>query len=225
MASSTFASTIDSLIRARENNFIERVAQDYNLDLEELRAKYTEPEIKVPKQVKKRKATVEVVDEEGQPIAKKGKGACQGITSKKEVCKFSALKGGCFCKRHQKAHEEAEEAKAAGVDVPVKKVKVPKVPKVKAVEPMHTHAVDGEAHADCGLCQSHGAIFGGIFEAEEAPFEERIKMVIESAIEPESEDDSDSEPEEDEIAPAPIMHRDGALAEEEFSDAEFPADD
>jgi len=219
MASSTFASTIDSLIRARENNFIERVAQDYNLDLEELRAKYTEPEIKVPKQIKKRKATVEVVDEEGQPIAKKCKGACQGITSKKEMCKFSALKGGCFCKRHQKAHEEADEAKAAGIDVPVKKVKVPKVPKVKAAEPMHTHAVDGEAHTDCDLCQSHGAIFGGIFEAEEAPFEERIKMVFESAVEPA---DSDSEPEKD---PAPTVHRDGTLDEEEFSDAEFPSDD
>jgi hypothetical protein len=220
MASSTFASSIDSLIRARENNFIERVAQDYNLNLEELRAKYTEPEIKVPKQVKKRKATVEVVDEEGQPIAKKGKGACQGITSKKEVCKFSALKGGCFCKRHQKAHEEAEAAKAAGIEVPVKKVKVPKEPKVKETEPMHTHAVDDEAHADCGLCQSHGAIFGGIFEAEEAPFEERIKMVIEHESDDESEDD-----EGDEAVPAPIMHRDGGFMQEEFSDAEFPADD
>lgn len=219
MASSTFASTIDALIRARENNFIERVAQDYSLNLEELRAKYTEPEIKVPKQIKKRKATVEVVDEEGQPIAKKGKGACQGITSKKEVCKFSALKGGCFCKRHQKAHEEAEEAKAAGIEVPVKKVKTPKEPKLKAAEPMHTHAVDGEAHAECGLCQSHGAIFGGIFEAEEVPFEERIKMVIESAVEPESDEDDEVEP------PAQIMHRDGGLAEEEFSDAEFPSDD
>ena len=219
MASSTFASTIDSLIRARENNFIERVAQDYNLNLEELRAKYTEPEIKVPKQVKKRKATVEVVNEEGQPIAKKGKGACQGITSKKEVCKFSALKGGCFCKRHQKAHEEAEAAKAAGIEVPVKKVKAPKEPKTKATEPMHTHAVDGEAHAECSLCQSHGAIFGGIFEAEEVPFEERIKMVIE----PESDEEEPDE--DDEVVLAPIMHRDGGLAEEDFSDAEFPSDD
>jgi len=212
MASSTFASTIDALIRARENNFIERVAQDYNLNLEELRSKYTEPEIKVPKEIKKRKATVEVIDEEGQPIAKKSKGACQGITSKKEVCKFSALKGGYFCKRHQKAHEEAEAATAAGIDVPVKKVKVPKEAKVKAPEPMHSHAVDGEAHTDCCLCQSHGAIFGGVFEAEEAPFEERIKMVIES------EDDDDV------VAPAPI-HSDGGLAEEEFSDSEFPSDD
>ena len=214
MASSTFASTIDALIRERENKFIERVAQDYNLNLEELRAKYTESEIKVPKQVKKRKATVEMMDEEGQPIAKKSKGSCQGITSKKEVCKFSALKSGCFCKRHQKAHEEAEEAKAAGIEVPVKKAKVPKETKVKAPEPMHAHSMDGVVHTDCDLCQSHGAIFGGIFEVEEAPIEERIKTVFESAVEPE---DSDSEPEPE--------HADGGLAEEEFSDAEFPSDD
>jgi hypothetical protein len=68
--------------------------------------------------------------------------------------------------------------------------------------------VDSVVHDDCDLCQSHGAVFGGIFEAEEVPIDDRIKMVVDGADEPN-----------------PSETRDGALEEEEFSDAEFPADE
>jgi hypothetical protein len=173
MASSSFTLAIDALIRERDYKFVSQIAADYNLNVDELYEKYTATADKLtPKPVKKRKATVEMLDDAGQPVGKKAKGACQGITSKKETCKFSALKGGCFCKRHQKAHEEEQEAKKAGIEVPAKKLKEPKEPKVKPTEPIHDHAVDGVVHEECGLCQSHGAIFGGIFEAEEVHTEE-----------------------------------------------------
>lgn len=233
MASSSFTLAIDALIRERDYKFVSQIATDYNLNADELYEKYTTTADKLtPKPVKKRKATVEMLDDVGQTIGKKAKGACQGITSKKETCKFSALKGGCFCKRHQKAHEEEEEAKKAGITVPVKKLKVVKEPKVKPNEPIHDHVVDGVVHEECGLCQSHGAIFGGIFEAEEvptedgpapleeeefsdaeeAPTEDRIKMVMDGADEPEP-------------MPIPYKSNGASLEEEEFSDAEFPADD
>jgi hypothetical protein len=227
MASSSFTLAIDALIRERDYKFVSQIAADYNLNVDELYEKYTTAADKLaPKPVKKRKATVEMLDNAGEPIAKKAKGACQGITSKKETCKFSALKGGCFCKRHQKAHEEEEAAKQSGVVVPIKKVKEPKEPKPKHVEPVHNHSGDDIVHEDCDLCQSHGAIFGGIFEAEEAiieeaptpdeeeapeepdeaPMEDRLKMLIEGADEPE---------------PQPYKSTGAPLEEEEFSDAEF----
>ena len=234
MESSSFTIAIDALIRERDYKFVSKIAADYNLNADELYEKYTATADKLtPKPVKKRKAVVEMLDDAGQPIAKKTKGACQGITSKKETCKFSALKGGCFCKRHQKAHEEEEAAKKAGIVVPTKKVKEPKEPKPKHVEPVHNHAGDGIVHEDCNLCQSHGAIFGGIFEAEEVPVEDdpaplrgeepeedgpapleeeplakRIKALIEDAEEPEDE-------------PVPYAPSGAILHEEEFSDAEF----
>lgn len=209
--STSFTLAIDALIRERDHKFVAQVAADYNLNVDELYEKYNLASDKLaPKQVKKRKAVVEVLDEAGQPINKKAKGACQGITSKKEACKFSALKGGCFCKRHQKAHEEEEAAKKAGIEVPVKKLKVPKEPKTKPTEPVHNHPVDSVVHDECALCQSHGPIFDGIFEAEEVPIADRLKSLIDGADEPEASET-----------------RDGAapLEEEEFSDAEFPADD
>ena len=226
MASSSFTLAIDALIRERDYKFVSQIAVDYNLNVDELYEKYTATADKLaPKPVKKRKATVEMLDDAGEPIAKKAKGACQGITSKKETCKFSALKGGCFCKRHQKAHEEEEAAKQSGAVVPTKKVKEPKEPKPKHVEPVHNHIGDDIVREDCDLCQSHGAIFGGIFEAEEAiiedepapveeeadepdeaPMEDRLKMLIEGADEP---------------MPQPYKSTGAPLEEEEFSDAEF----
>lgn len=211
MASSSFTLAIDTLIRERDYTFVSKIAADYNLNADELYEKYNLTADKLaPKPVKKRKATVETFDAEGQPVGKKAKGACQGITSKKEACKFSALKGGCFCKRHQKAHEEEEAAKKSGIEVPVKKLKVPKEPKAKPTEPVHDHPVDSVVHEECGLCQSHGAVFGGIFEAEEVPIEDRLKTLIDGADEPDASETRDGT---------------GALEEEEFSDAEFPADD
>ena len=115
-----FAQAVECLVRERDNQFLQRIAVDYSLNLEELQAKYlavAEAAIKVPRKYKKREAKeVKTTDEAGQTTK------CQGITAKKEPCKFSALKGGCFCKRHL---EKAEGTKpAAAPPAPVAPVEV-----------------------------------------------------------------------------------------------------
>jgi hypothetical protein len=163
MASSTFALAIDALVAERDRQFVLRVAQDYNLNFDELNAKYLETAamaIKVPRKYTKREpksVTVLEVTEGTAPVKApkapkepKVKQCCTACTSKKEPCKFSALKGEVFCKRHLK--QSLGESAPAGEAAPKK---VPKAPK-KGPEPVHTHAMDAEIHADCELCESHG---------------------------------------------------------------------
>ena len=165
MASSTFANAIDALVAERDRQFILRVAQDYNLNFEELNTKYLETAamaIKVPRKYTKRApksvTVVEVTEGGAEPKARapkapkvpKVKQCCTAATSKKEPCKFSALKGEVFCKRHLKQSL----GEAAGPSEPKAK-KAPKAPK-KGPEPVHTHVMDAEVHADCALCESHG---------------------------------------------------------------------
>lgn len=219
MAASKMYYSIVNFVAQSNDEFLQRVADDYQLDIAELRTKYTEV-VKSAGEPKKRKATVTVTDEQGQEV-KKAKGerpACKGITAKKEPCKFSALKGGCFCLRHQKAHDDAKEE---GTEAP--KPKPVKAVKPTPVQPMHSHAPDTEVHLDCELCQSHGAVFGGAFEVEEAPLEERLRTLIDTA----DGVDSDAEtidPSAGAAEPAAEPTR-FPFQEEEFSDAEFPADE
>jgi len=150
-----FAQACDALVRERDRVFLERVAKDYNLDFAELSAKYlevSEAAIKVPrKYTKKAKVvTVETADGEAKPTkaAKPAaeKQCCTAHTSKKEPCKFSALKGEVFCKRHLRASlgEPAE----------------PKAPKAKKAakpaEPVHSHPVDQEPTEPCDVCTKYG---------------------------------------------------------------------
>jgi len=154
MASSTFATAIDALVAERDRQFVERICADYSLNFAELHQKYLETAavaIKVPKKYKKREPKEVKVTIEGEPAPKKAKEpkakaekqCCTAQTSKKEACKFSALKGEVFCKRHLKQSlGETTEPKA-------KKAQ-------KAAQPVHTHALDAKASGECDLCESHG---------------------------------------------------------------------
>ena len=159
---SVFANAVDALVAERDRLFVERICADYNLNFEELNAKYLETAamaIKVPRKYKKREPKeVTVTNESGEvvkapkapktpkePKAKVEKQACTACTSKKEPCKFSAIKGEVFCKRHLAASKPVE---------PGAPVKAPKPKKAEA--PLHTHELTTEVHADCALCQSHG---------------------------------------------------------------------
>jgi hypothetical protein len=151
MATTVFSRAIDALVAERDRVFIERIALDYNLPVEELKAKYlevAEEAIKVPRKYKKREPKAVLVVTEDQAPVPKAKKTCEAMTSKKEPCKFSALKGECFCKRHLKASQE----EASGEP---KKPKVKKAAK-KAEQPVHSHELSDEVHTDCDLCQSHG---------------------------------------------------------------------
>jgi hypothetical protein len=172
----SFADAINALVAERDRQFVERIAKEYSLNFEELSSKYLETAemaIKVPrKYTKKAKEpkSVEVVDGAAPdakevakaPKAPKEKPCCTAQTSKKEPCKFSALKGEVFCKRHLK--QSLEETSP----VVTKETKEPKAAKAakKAEQPVHTHPLT-ETDEACDLCASHG----NPLEAVEQDFE------------------------------------------------------
>ena len=134
-----FAQSIGSLVADRDKAFVERVSADLGLSYKELYELYisvSEAAIKVPRKYKKR---------DQAEAAPAGDGKCQGVTAKKEPCKFSSLKGECFCKRH-----------LGGGAAPDKSGKCATVKPVKEAEPVHNHTLDSLVHTDCALCQSHG---------------------------------------------------------------------
>ena len=184
----SFSTAISALVKtavsAVETQFLETISKDYNLPLEELKAKYkVTAESASFKRPYKRKATADVVDETGQKVEiKKSKDddrlLCKGTTAKREPCKFHALKGGCYCKRHQDAFD-LEEAKRSGKELPT----VEKPAKdTGRVDPVHTHKPDAEVHESCDLCQSHGPVLGA-FDAETV--EERLANIIKASVEEE----------------------------------------
>lgn len=227
----SFADAVNALVCERDRQFVLRIATEYNLNVEELQKKYLETAevaIKVPRKYKKREATsVTVVTEPKpakEPKAKAEKQKCTACTSKKEPCKFSALKGEVFCKRHLK--------QSVGDSEPTKEPKAPKAPKAakKADQPVHTHDLNEGVVKDCDLCQSHG---NPLVEAEgfelAAPhcgpvkpisIESRLAAMLAEADEPE---ESGDEAESDEEVRVPYScpeesDEDGALTEEEFEE-------
>ena len=151
-----FTSAINALVGERDRHFLLRVASDFNLPFEQLSKLYletAEQAIKPPRKYTKKPKAVAVVTEEGEPKptkepkAKAEKQKCTACTSKKEPCKFSALKGEVFCKRHLRATQEE-----SGEVAP----KEPKKPAKKPEQPVHTHALTENAKGECDLCESHG---------------------------------------------------------------------
>jgi hypothetical protein len=216
-----FTAAINALVAERDRVFLERVARDFNLPFEQLSKIYletAEQAIKVPRKYTKKPKVVAVVAEgegaavavptEGtdsapvpaapkEPKAKAEKQKCTACTSKKEPCKFSALKGEVFCKRHLRADQEAK-----GEAAP--KEKAAKKPAAKIEQPVHTHPLNENAEDECELCESHGnplAMEEGEFEvvlgtAGSAPMKqptvaERLAAILDSA----DETDSDAESE------------------------------
>ena len=181
-----FAQAIDALVAERDRVFIERVCNDYNLDFKELSAKYfeaAESAIKVPRKYKKREPkSVTLTVEPKAAKEPKVKQCCTAHTSKKDPCKFNALKGEVFCKRHLKQSVAESEPKAP------KEPKVKKTKKVeKPLEPVHTHVPDAEVHDDCDLCQSHGNAMSADSEefelvAAEPAAPEPVKKVPETPV-------------------------------------------
>jgi hypothetical protein len=222
---SVFANAIDALVAERDRAFIERICADYSLNFEELSAKYLETAsmaIKVPRKYTKREPKLVVVSDESggvikttapakppkapkAPKAKAEKQACTACTSKKEPCKFSALKGEVFCKRHLTASKASEPGAPA---------KVPKAKKAEA--PVHTHELTAEVHDDCELCQSHG---NPLAEAEEFELAEEAPKATPTTLADRLASlmaDTDDEASDDEKAPSPNI----TLDEEEFEDEE-----
>jgi hypothetical protein len=207
-----FTAAINALVAERDRVFLVSVATQFNLPFEQLSKLYletAEQAIKVPRKYTKKPKAVAVVTEGAapapaaesapaapakEPKAKAEKQKCTACTSKKEPCKFSALKGEVFCKRHLRADQEAK-----GEAPP--KEKAAKKPAAKAEQPVHTHALTENAQGECELCESHGnplATGEGEFEvvlgtAGTAPLTvaERLAAILDEA----ESSDSDSEQE------------------------------
>jgi hypothetical protein len=199
-----FTAAINALVAERDRVFLVSVSEQFNLPFEQLSKLYletAEQAIKVPRKYTKKPKAVAVATEGSEsapaatpakpakePKAKADKQKCTACTSKKEPCKFSALKGEVFCKRHLRASQETN-----GESQP--KEKTAKKP-AKAAQPVHTHALDATPAGPCELCESHG---NPLTEAE-AEFEvvlepsltvaERLAAIL---AESDDSDDSDAE--------------------------------
>lgn len=191
---STFADAVSALVAERDRQFLVRISTEYNLPFEELQAKYIETAstaIKVPRKYKKREPkSVTVVTEGGveaapkAPKAKAEKQCCTASTSKKEPCKFSALKGEVFCKRHLKQSLAQDEPKSTG--------------KVAVTQPVHNHPLTEKAGDQCDLCESHGEPLAEVGEFEVATVTDRLAAMMAEADESEVEEsESGSDSDED----------------------------
>lgn len=138
----------ETLLRGVLQGLLAQVAQDYNLDHQELVKKYLVP----PGQA-------QVKDGDGIPApllvavqqektrkrasrAKPEKVCCQGTTAKGQPCKFAALEGG-YCKKHTPGAETA--------------TKTPSKPR-KVQKPRHNHLVEEEPTETCQVCEDHGNV-------------------------------------------------------------------
>lgn len=188
---SSFVLAVGALVAERDDQFLQTLAKDYSLPLEELRTKYAavaEAAIKVPKKYKPRQPKSVTVTEGGEaapPVVKAPKAPkapkaqkldCTAHTSKKEPCKFGALKGEVFCKRHLR------QANGDGPDGAAPPAKAAK----KGPQPVHTHPLDHSTHADCETCQT----YGNPLDRAEQSFE-----VVIDLTKPESESESNIAPE------------------------------
>jgi hypothetical protein len=196
----SFADAVNALVAERDRQFVQRIATEYSLNFEELNKKYLETAemaIKVPRKYTKKAAkepkSVEV-GEGAAPDATQVAKAPKAQTSKKEPCKFSALKGEVFCKRHLKQSLEETAPK-----VP-KEPKAPKAAK-KAEQPVHTHPLT-ETDEACDLCASHGnpleeterdfEVVPHCGPVKQLTTEQRLAAILNSGdSEPEDEDEGD----------------------------------
>lgn len=191
-----FAQACDALVRERDRMFLERVAKDYNLDFDELSAKYlecSESAIKVPRKYTKKPKDVSVVTlytrlpkAPKEPKAKAEKQCCTAQTSKKEPCKFSCLKGEVFCLRHLKQSRGETSSPEP---------KVPKAKKAAKSDPVHNHPIDQKPVETCNTCEKYGAPLHSTpteFEVVTKP-KTAAQRLAEMLVEADSDSESDDE--------------------------------
>jgi hypothetical protein len=190
-------------------NLLSKVAEDYELDFEEMKAKYLGD--KAPKARKVKAKVTKVVepssDEESGPPR------CIGITKKGERCKCRPRNGEVTCGRHKDfdPDEEIEEKPApkkrgrkpkpkmvedSESEEEVKAAKKKKATK-KKVEPVHKHDLE-EADSDCEECQQQGGPF--VLREASGDYEVPNRNAVEQALEDILAGDSSSE-EEEELMP------------------------
>jgi hypothetical protein len=200
-----FTAAINALVAERDRVFLVSVSEQFNLPFEQLSKLYletAEQAIKVPRKYTKKPKAVTVAVEGApeapakpakEPKAKAEKQKCTACTSKKEPCKFSALKGEVFCKRHLRASQEE------GTEPKPKAAKAPKAAKPQPLEPVHTHELGTAPSEPCDLCATNGnplahdeEDFEIVMDAP-APAQTAAERLAALLAETDSESDSDDE--------------------------------
>jgi hypothetical protein len=184
-------------------NLLSQVAEDYDLDIEELTAKYLgEAKAKKARKapVKAKVTKVEDSDEDGPP-------QCIALTKKGDRCKCRPRNGEVTCGRHKdydpEAKPEVKEKKPRGRPRKAKvetsdseeEVKPKRKPKAKKpAEPEHKHELEEEGEA-CEACQEQGPPFqlrSG--KSYRAPDEDEIRRRL-AALDDSDDETQDGKPE------------------------------
>lgn len=214
MSSSAFAtpeliqSIFGDALSKYTSSLLCKVCLDYELDFQELSAKYMDS----PEALSffTTSQTREVVKEpkkkaEKKPREPKAEKPCSGLTSKGGPCKFKAMAGSDLCGIHQRKAEGVKAEKKPKVET---EKKSKKSPKAKKTEPKHEHPV-GDKSDECELCESHGDVVEP--QLTESTFEATvqdgadIKAKLQAILS--EEDDEEPEPEEPKPEPKEPEHK------------------
>ena len=156
-----FAGSLSQLMEPAMNKFAEgllgQIATDYNLNLDEMVARYLNKEAKwAPQTVKIDLNVDEGAAEKPQkaqraPKRKKAvethdKVMCTGLTAKGTACKNKAREGECLCHIHLRKAQKGDEAPK------------PRKKKTQKVEPLHNHPVEVEPEEPCDVCEQVGDV-------------------------------------------------------------------
>ena len=200
---SAIAKAAEAQVLKALSNLLSQVAEDYDLDFEELQGKYlgeAKPKKTRKAPVKAKVTKVEETSDEEGPLK------CIALTKKGDRCKCKPRNGEVTCGRHKdydpEAKVEEKPKKARGRPRKAKKddtssdseeVKPKRKPKAKKpAEPEHKHELDAEV-GDCEACKEQGPPFqlrSG--RSYKAPDEDEIRRRL-AAL----DDDSDAETQED----------------------------
>jgi len=227
----TYAKIFAPALKDFAGSLLAQVAQDYNLDVGELKGRYLfnqdwvpTPQAQVPPpQEPKTKAPRQIKEKPKDQM-------CTGLTSKGEACKFVAKCDG-LCGIHlRKRDAPAKEA----TEAPSKKKggRKPKEVTPKPSAPAHTHPLTEEGE-ECVVCETQGNVMNpelskAEFEAvaeEGKSLQERLQAILANA----EQDEEDEEAEEAEEAEEPeemneIMTKLAGIMSKE-DDEEYTAED
>jgi hypothetical protein len=132
-------------IMSEIQNLLIHVAEDYELDQDELINRYlVDVKGKGKATAPKRPAKVVVTVDPDAPAK------CSATTAKGKPCSAKPLAGTCLCRVHTKKDEGGPSSAPAPVKAPKRE------PAPKKTIPTHTHELDDKTHDDCELCQTHG---------------------------------------------------------------------
>lgn len=206
------AKAAESQVLKALTNLLSQVAEDYELNFEELQAKYLgEAKARKTRKVKAKVTKVEVTTEDDSETEAKPTAQCIAVTKKGDRCKCKPRNGEQTCGRHKDYDPEApvevkekkprgrpRKAKEEGSDSEEEKPKRKRQAKAKkGKEPEHKHELEKEG-SDCECCEEQGGPFqlrNG--KSYRAPDEDEILRRLAALDDSDGEGEGEGQEEED----------------------------